>query len=312
MAATITLEIDDPGAGAAPAPAPAPSGAPAPAPPPVASSVVAFDRPIPVVIMGPVPIRVTIDGGKAPGGVPAPKAKTPKPPWAARAARVVGQTAEVAGQTASTLAQNRGVASFSAAAGGASRALMALGPAGIVAGAALGASALAVKAFTETVGAFTARGRELAAFNGQLAYASAAADVSRFRSDKRDADVLGPQLAKLIENQAKAEATFAAIARPIQEFLLGKLNTTLELGLKGILALVENADKVAIAFPILVPLILARGDEIAKVGREIRDILAGGGKIDVLGDWLKALRDFKGPPAPGPVPALGVVRPPER
>jgi hypothetical protein len=205
------------------------------------------------------------------------------------------------------------VAAFAAAAGGATRALAALGPVGIVAGAALGATVVGVKAFTDTVDAFVARGRELASMNGQLAFATASADVTRFRSDKREADTLGPQLAKLIENQAKANEIFQVIMLPIKDFILGKLNMSIELGLQGVLAVVENAAAIQMILNfVFAPGALAMGAareliDMKKLAVEIRDLLRGGPKIDVLTEWVNAMRDFKGPAAPGPRPGLGGV-----
>jgi hypothetical protein len=293
MAAELKIVIDDSGSGKSGAG----SGGGLPgAPAPGTSAVSAFDRPVAVLVMGPKPLPVQVVDGKKKEGA---EKKPPKPkPLSQRAAGGLSAGARAAGEISSALARNENLKAFSAAAGGLSGALSAAGGYGIAFGAAVQVATTAVGSFSTTVNAFAQRGRELAGINGPLAGASARADVIRYRADLREGQQLGPQLARLLENQAKADAVFREIMLPIKEFILDKLNRLLEGGLSALADIVEGIAEMVKTL---------KGDpaDLVKLAKEIRDILKGGGPAGPIDDWVNALRGFRGPDARPVDPFLG-------
>jgi hypothetical protein len=196
MAAELKITIDDSSSGKSGAGSGGGlPGAPAPGP----GAVSAFDRPVAVLVTGPNPLPVQIVDGKKKKEEEKKKPPQPKP-LSQRAGGALSAGARAAGEISAALARNENLKAFSASAGALSGALSAAGGYGIAFGAAVQMATTAVTSFSNTVNAFAQRGRELAGFNGQLAGASASADVTRYRADLRESQALGPQLARLIEN----------------------------------------------------------------------------------------------------------------
>lgn len=260
--------------------------------------------PIPVTIVAPRPLPVSIEGGGTGkrGGGGTSRTTTPR----ARIARVTAagvQAAAGAGMVGTGLAQNQAMPMLAGAAMTASRGLALLGPAGMAAAAGITVTTAAIGAMKAVVDSFVQRGRELSGLNAGLAASSARADVTRIRSDIREADRLGPQMAKLIDNQARAEATFREMLLPIKNFLLRVVNGVLEAGMKAldgvlagleaIVAAIEQATRGAV------------GAELLKEIKEIRKTLQNDpnaeGK-DLLSPLLDEL-DKLAPPAPIALPA---------
>ncbi len=196
------------------------------------------------------------------------------------------------------LPQNQIMPGVQAATDVAARGLNTLGRGGIAAAAALQIGTMAVTAFSKTVDGFVARGRELAGMNGQLAGASAYADITRMRSDLREAQELGPQMARLIENQAKTEATIRELLLPVKNFVLEFLNDALETALETGVSALEALKDIAEA--------VGAGDETLEkmegMVRRIRDIMDGSADADPINTWLKDMDRFIAPPAAPPAP----------
>ena len=81
-----------------------------------------------------------------------------------------------------------------------------------------------MKSFAEVVQAFVDRGKELQNYNGELAQAGAMADVRSLMGDIREARELGPELARLTDEQSKLwdelRRDFEPVKRCILEWLV--------------------------------------------------------------------------------------------
>lgn len=91
--------------------------------------------------------------------------------------------------------------------------------AGKVLGEALKTATRPVVEFAAVTEAFVARGRELQAYNADLAAANAQADVKRLLADIDEAEKLGENLGRLTEAQAQMGTDFREILMPIKELL---------------------------------------------------------------------------------------------
>lgn len=234
-------------------------------------------------------------------------------------ANAIGAAVGGIGTAGAGIAQNDPGAAISSVARTASLGLAALGPKGFVAAAALQATVGAVTAFRETVNAFVARGRELSGLSGTLASATAQADVRKLQADLREAQQVGPAMARLIEVQSKADAAVQRLLEPIKIVITEKLTVFLETSLKFMLGVLEFVDglKAALGGPglvVLSPLLggLAAITDLKSMIRDIRDILRGTAGPSLITDWLNALSGFVAPAAPAaPVgaPPLGRLVP---
>ncbi|MFO0801474.1 MAG: hypothetical protein U0804_28750 [Gemmataceae bacterium] len=126
------------------------------------------------------------------------------------------------GESAQKIAGNDHLGLFRDAVTGAGKVMDAVSP---VTGAAFKVAAAGAVAFAETANAFAARGRELAGYNGALASATATADVRSLRADIREANAIGPDVARLIDAQSRADTSFRVLIEPakqaIAKFLAG-------------------------------------------------------------------------------------------
>lgn len=259
--------------------------------------------------MGPRPLPVSFEEG-GPKGPQTPKQPKEKPEegWIKFLADRATSGANALGQAGVGAAGNQMMPGVQALAGAAASGLARLGPAGLAAAASLTAVTAGATAFGQVVDAFVRRGRELAGLDARLASASAQADMTRMRADFREANQLGPQMAKLIEQQAKAEATFREIALPIKTWVLTFLNASIELGLKALLQILEIAMEVK-KFPDAALMLINPGlialkafPNLEATVAEIKKILAGEGDIAGVDKWLEDLGKFVPPPARGAAP----------
>jgi hypothetical protein len=76
--------------------------------------------------------------------------------------------------------------------------------------------------------AFIDRGKELSKFSGPLAAANAQADIKRMQADMKEAQVMGKSLARLTEQQNRAEIAFRDAILPIKEAIVNKLTMIAE------------------------------------------------------------------------------------
>jgi hypothetical protein len=232
----------------------------------------------------------------------------------ARLARVTAtgvQMAAGAGMVGTGLAQNQAMPMLAGAAMTASRGLAMLGPVGMAAAAGLTVVTAAVGAFKAVVDAFVQRGRELSGLNAGLAASSARADVTRIRADIREADRLGPQMARLIDNQVKAETTLREMLLPIKNFLLKVLNTVIETGLKGLDGMLAALEGILEGVRIMTANVLGKEllDEVKNIRKTLKDDPNADGK-DLLGPLLDQIDALAAPAAfpaiPAPLGPMGV------
>jgi hypothetical protein len=97
-------------------------------------------------------------------------------------------------------------------------------PVGIAVGA-LTAFGVGVKELTNQ---FVERGRELSGLSPQLAGANARADIREFRSDVREAQVLGPGTARLTDAESQLNTSFREIMLPIKAAITDEIVELLE------------------------------------------------------------------------------------
>jgi hypothetical protein len=293
MAEKLVLELIDGGSkGGAGSPSPTPG-----APPGVGA-------PVPPGSRGAVGIRGSFRRLRPPGLRRGTKVKTKSVPRSVRVARGVATGVGLASQGAVGVSRGDPSQGLFAAVNVASQGLATLGPKGQAAAVALGAVTTAVGAFRAVVDNFVTRGRELAGVSGVIGGAAARADVRRFQADIREADALGPQLAKLIENQQKAEEVTARILFPIKEWLLDKANRILEGLLEGS---ADAIDAINELIDFMNGPLFGRVAALEKMAKDIRDILRGAGGANPLDAWINALNNFAGPNPP-PVPRDSVGR----
>ncbi len=282
---------------------------------PAGSTVPVFDRPVPVTIVGPAPLPVMMAAGSLPTGGPtggpggARQPTNSKPSTAGRAewlGRQAGQAGYVGtriGDVAEGAAGNSAAPAIGAAVEVAAAGLSKLGPYGMAAGVALQAVAKVGGAASEAVQAFVNRGRELSSYNGQLAGASATADLRSMLSDMREADDMGPRLSRMIDNQSKFETSVSETLRGVKEFFADILDRLMEFANGHFADLLEalNAILSAVSFG------MAKSDAIEKAVSRIRSIMADrdlGG--DPLAIWREAADRLPAIPA-APIPAAGLL-----
>ena len=134
-----------------------------------------------------------------------------------------GAAAARTGQVLSQFAANDNFGAITTAAEGASNMLGKLGPAGEMAGAALGAVVTGAKAFNQVVDAFVARGKELQRYSPELSAANTIASMRSLLADFRESQELGPGLARLTDAQSQLSDEFRELLLPIKQFLVEHL-----------------------------------------------------------------------------------------
>jgi hypothetical protein len=130
--------------------------------------------------------------------------------------------------------------------------------------AAFDAAVSPVRAFHDVVGAFVERGKQLQGFSGELSQAGAMAEVRTLLDDLREADRLGPDLARLTEAQSELGHEFRELVLPIKEWLLEHLAAALE-------TLVEVVKGIRVG--------IEEMKEITKILQELLNDIFGSGKV---------------------------------
>jgi hypothetical protein len=110
----------------------------------------------------------------------------------------------------------------------ASVALMALGPAGMAAGAALSVVASGAKAFLAVVQSFIERGKQLEQYSGELSAASARSEVRERLADIREAQEIGPEITRLVDAQLQFDTDMREIWLPIKKAIVDVLGAVME------------------------------------------------------------------------------------
>jgi RuvA, C-terminal domain len=101
--------------------------------------------------------------------------------------------------------------------------------AGEALGATFGLIAEPVKQATNVMNAFVDRGKQLQGFSGELTGANALADVRSMMADIREANALGPDLAKLTEAQSELSNDVRDMLLPIKQAVIGLLTDVLRM-----------------------------------------------------------------------------------
>ncbi|VTT96566.1 unnamed protein product [Gemmataceae bacterium] len=221
-----------------------------------------------------------------------------------RTARKVRAGLATGGKMAAAAAKNNATGVFVEGLQGAASAVEKFGVAGKATAEVLTTAAAAVQTFKVVVDAFAERARELEFLSPDIAGASARADVRRLNTDMNEAEAIGPQLAKLLENQSKMEAIFSATLLPIKEWALETLNNVMmrlmEMFADGLECLNMILDKVSRG--------TLTSEAIAKTVARIRGILEEKDPESPLDNLLKAGMGFVAPgrpAAPGAAPDPG-------
>lgn len=150
-----------------------------------------------------------------------------------------------AGQAAKSLAGNDGFGMVATVADRTADKLDNLGLGGKLAAEGLKTLSTTMRVYNETVGAFTARGKELSGYNPLIAQAQAQADVRRLMSDVSEANKLGEKYAKLIESQSKMDARLQEALLPLKEKLITFLDKSMPAIEAGVTGLVVTMDAIA-------------------------------------------------------------------
>ena len=141
----------------------------------------------------------------------------------------IGELAKSAGRMGEALAGN----DFAGLTSEASEAMASLvektGLAGEVMAAQIRAMMAVIQAYQQVAQAFIDRGRELSGYQGDLAQATAIADVRRLQADIREAQELGPAIARLTDAQSRADAELRELLLPIKEAIIQEMIPILEL-----------------------------------------------------------------------------------
>lgn len=124
-----------------------------------------------------------------------------------------------------------------------------------------------IKEFNSVVDAVVSRGRELAAFSGETAGAAAQADVRALLMDVKEARHLGPDFARVIEQQSQLDASLRELLLPIKTELV---------------KLVSDGLTIAQAAVVLLGQITTEGQEIAAAIRAFIGTITGGAMLAVF------------------------------
>jgi hypothetical protein len=263
--AALVIEIKDsaPGGGAAPGPSPAftpfraPAGGPGPSAPsgmwytpapapsvlptpaagglPGVSNVSAFDKPVPVVIVGPRPLPVVGWGGVGGGRASHRDAANEPDPVRDRLRRLTrgfqyaGEVAQAGGQAAGQVARNDYLGAGMTAVNTAANGIAMLGPVGMAASAGIKAATAAVGAFREAVNSFVERAKELRGYDAKINAAVAQADIKRLQADIQEAEKLSEGMSRMVEAQADLEVTIREFLLPIKQFVVEVLGDVMKL-----------------------------------------------------------------------------------
>jgi hypothetical protein len=98
----------------------------------------------------------------------------------------------------------------------------------------LGALVQPIRSFADVAEAFVTRGRELAQYSGPLSQAGAMADVRSIMADIREANELGPDIARLTDEQSKLWTDLRADFEPVKKIIIEYLVAGAPRSLQGL------------------------------------------------------------------------------
>ncbi len=114
----------------------------------------------------------------------------------------------------------------------------AAGPVAAVVGG-FAAAAAGAYAFAKTAEYFVERGKQLAPYSGELSAAGARAEVAGIHADIREAQQLGPAIARLTDAQTATEMAYREAMLPLKEAVLELITPVME-GLPTMIAGIET------------------------------------------------------------------------
>lgn len=203
--------------------APPPSARPTPGSPGV---TVAAEYVQPVKITAPSPLPVTTAGRGDKKDDKSNKSDEKKPSWldaVGGAARQFGEAAMGASSVMRQLASNDNLGAVASAADAASGALGKIPVYGAALEGAVKGLTATFTAVNSLAQAFVDRGRELSRYDGGLAGANANADIRSLLADLREAQELGPALARLTDANSKFHAELREILLPLKKAIITDL-----------------------------------------------------------------------------------------
>lgn len=207
----------------------------------------------------------------------------------------LGDTAKVLGQGFSQLAANDNLGAVKTMADGAATALGKIPIVGQVAEAAIKAFGTGIKAASDVVDAFVERGKELSQFSAPLAIAGAQADIRSLFADIREAEALGPSLARLTDAQSRLSTDLRDMLLPIKQTLIENLGELLDY-FRALIAILKAAGEavgpaVAVATDPLRKLLAIIGPAVAPIQQHLKDIADAAKKDEEDDEPLKAIHD---------------------
>ena len=132
----------------------------------------------------------------------------------------VRATAERLGDVGSRLAKNDNLGALTSAADGAAAALGKIPIVGQAMEAELKAATAVVRAFFDVTQAFVDRGKELQGYSADLSASNARADINKIFQDMREAQELGPEIARLQDGQVQFENAMRELLLPMKRAML--------------------------------------------------------------------------------------------
>lgn len=129
-----------------------------------------------------------------------------------------------------------------------------------------------IKEFTSVVEAFNRRAKQLTGFSPELAYSQANASVRSLMADMKEAEELGPSLARMIDAEADIKGTLRELLLPMKKVVVEVLADVLE----------ELAD-----FMTTVKGGVAGTEETLKIQLELFNDVFGSGHVKDIPDLLK-------------------------
>lgn len=191
--------------------------------------------------------------------------------------------------------------------------LLALGPAGMAASAALTLATPVVKEFAKVAGAFVERGKYLATYNSTLGAANAVANVRSTLADVRESQALAPSISRTTDNMSQMDTGLRDLMLPIKQGLSEILAAGTDIGkevitlLKEFAPLIKFGVQLASAMPVATLKLIA---EIVAMFRKalekwpfnVKFDVEGGDLNSLLNDFLNSADRISGPYAPGTRP----------
>jgi hypothetical protein len=147
---------------------------------------------------------------------------------------------------------------------------------GTAAGMAAGLGAAAIAVFEYTKGQFLQRAAELEGYSPHIAAATANASVRNINQDLREAEQLGPAMAKLVEAQSKTDQQLNEIFLPIKKVMVEIVAGVMEYistVLKEINVAIQQGFEVLANIPSLLEALLPWGPDMGPILTRITNAL---------------------------------------